>query len=403
MTEDAPANLAAAEPTVTTFDATVRSAEGTEVTLDRTYFYPEGGGQPADRGTLAGVDVVDVHERDGVTVHTLADSLDATPGDVVEGRLDESFRTYCMRAHTASHVVYGAGRKVLDSHGYGGFDIDEDRIRIDFETDGTESLNPLTIQRLANEAVWDGRSVEWYEMDVDEARAREDIVFNLGNADVGDTVRIVEIEDWDVSACGGTHVRNTAEVGHIRVEEVSNPGADLVRVEYAVGPTAIQSQIDERRRARRAADALDTGVADLPRQAERLAEELESVRAELDDLRTQLLDARLASLAAETASVDGEAWLVGTVDGADANAVADKVRDLDEETADVVVLAGSDGSTFLVVGAPGDADATDATAVVDDVTAEFGGGGGGQPVLAQGGGIDAAPETVVEYVHPDRD
>lgn len=400
MSEDADENLAAAEPSVTTFDATIRSVEGREVTLDRTYFYAEGGGQPADRGTLAGVDVVDVQTRDGVTVHTLADPLDAAPGDRVEGRLDESFRTYCMRAHTASHIVYGAGRKVLDSHGYGGFDIDDDRIRIDFETEGTESVNPLTIQRLANEAVWDGRQVDWYEMDVDEARRRADIVFNLGTVDVSDTVRIVEIEDWDVSACGGTHVRNTAEVGPIRVEDVSNPGADLVRVEYAVGPTAIQAQIDERRNARRAAEALDTGVADLPRQAERLAEELETVRTEFDDLRDQLLDARLGSLASETVATEGEEWLVGTVDAADANTVADKVRDLADETADVVVLAGGDGSTFLVVGAGGDTDATD---VVDDVTAEFGGGGGGQPVLAQGGGIDADPEAVVEYVHPDRD
>jgi len=397
MTDDPPANDAAAGPYVTTFHTTVRSVDGREVTLDRTYFYAEGGGQPADRGRLGGVEVVDVQWRDGVTVHTLGEEPSFAAGGAVTGDVDEQRRTYSMRAHTASHVVYGVGRRLFDDHGYGGFDIGEDTVRIDLDVPSSaDDVNALTIQRLANEAVWDSRSVEWYEMDAEEARADDEIVFNVDETAVSDTVRIVEIDGWDVAACGGTHVSNTVEIGPIRVTEVSNPGAGLVRVEYAVGPAAIQRQVDERRSARRAGETLDSSVDDLPQRARQVSEEADSLRAERDALRERLLDARLERLAADTVTVDGVEWLVGTVDAADANAVAERVKALDD--ADVVALTGRDGSTFLVVGAGGD---TDAAAVVDDATDEFGGGGGGRPTIAQGGGIDADPATVAEYLRPD--
>ncbi|MFC7209121.1 alanyl-tRNA editing protein [Natronoarchaeum sp. GCM10025321] len=400
MIDNAPVNRSSQEPYVTSFESQVRSIDGRALTLEETYFYAEGGGQPADRGTVAGIDVVDVQKRDGVTVHTLAEEPDIGAGDTVEGSVDESFRTYSMRAHTASHVIYGAGRKLLDSHGYGGFDIGEDSIRMDFATSASDDdLNPLTFQRMANEVVWDGLSVDWYGMGIERARDDDRIVFNLGDdVDTTDTVRIVEVGDWDISACGGTHVRNTAEIGPIKVLGVSNPGADLVRVEYAVGPAAINRQIDETRNATRAAKTLDTSVDDLARRAEQLLEEKQSLQAELDELGEELLDARLAALAEDTQTRDGDEWLVGTVNAVGPNTVADRIGELGDDTADVVVLVGTDGSTFIVVGTGGE---TDANAVIDDVTGEFGGGGGGRPTLAQGGGLDANPDSVVEYLRRD--
>lgn len=182
MTAQSPVNLAAEKPYLTSFDATVRSVDGRDVILDHTYFYAEGGGQPADCGTLAQLDVIDVQTRDGMTVHTLAEDPGIEAGETVRGEVDEQFRTYSMRAHTASHVVYGVGRTLFDDHGYGGFDIGEDSVRLDFDTDAdSDEINALTFQRMANKAVWEGRPVEWYEMDVEEARAA-DIVFNLGDA-----------------------------------------------------------------------------------------------------------------------------------------------------------------------------------------------------------------------------
>jgi alanyl-tRNA synthetase len=273
---DKPTNRSADEPYVTAFDTTVHSVDGREVMLKETYFYAEGGGQPADSGTLSGHEVVDVQKRDGLTVHTLAEAPTFEAGETVAGEVNEGARTYSMRAHTASHVVYGAGRKLFGEHGYGEFDIGEESVRLDFKTDAdadadADEVSAVTFQRLANEAVWDERLVDWYKMDADEAEADDDVVFNLNDdADPAETVRIVEIDGWDISACGGKHVSWTSEIGPIKVLDVSNPGADLVRVECAVGPAAIQQQLDETRASTRAAETLDTSVEGLPQRAQGL-------------------------------------------------------------------------------------------------------------------------------------
>ncbi|MDS0280719.1 alanyl-tRNA editing protein [Haloarcula onubensis] len=396
---DAPTNHAAGEPYVRSFEATVRAVDGRDVTLAETYFYAEGGGQPADRGTVGGHEVVDVQKRDGVTVHTLAEAPGFEAGETVAGEVDDAFRTYSMRAHTASHVVYGAGRRLFDPDGYGGFDIGEDSVRLDFVVEGdADDVDALDVQRLANEAVWDDRAVEWTESDADEARADADIVFNLrDDAHPTETVRIVEIDGWDISACGGTHVARTSEIGPIEVLDVSNPGADLVRVEYAVGPTAIERQVAKTRAATRAAETLDTSVEGLPERAAGVVSENAELKAALTECREELLDARVDSLAADAVARNGEEWVVGTVDGVGPNTVSDRLADR-ETDADVVVLAGRDGATFVVVATDGETDAND---VIGDVTDEFGGGGGGQPTLAQGGGLDAEPGAVVDYLRSE--
>ncbi|UPM44894.1 alanyl-tRNA editing protein [Halocatena salina] len=390
-------NLAAAEPYVTDFKATVEAIDGHEVRLDQTYFYAEGGGQPADRGTLAGIDVVDVQTRDGKTVHTLDTSPTFEIGDTVDGNVSDDFRTYCMRAHTASHLVYGVGRTLFDDHGYGGFDIGEKKVRLDFKTsrDSTD-VNELTFERMINEVVWESKDVTWEEMNTEAACNRSDIVFNLSDdAAEAETVRIVEIIGWDIAACGGTHVRNTREIGPVKVVDVSNPGSGLVRVEFAVGPHAIDAQIDETRNANRTADVLDTSVDNLPKRARSLLEEKTSLEDELAELSERLLETQLDTLQDDVVSKDGNRWLVGEVDAVGANAVSERIDDLVGDTADIVVLTGSDGSTFVVVGTTGELDANE---IIQDVTDEFGGGGGGRPSLAQGGGLSADPKTVVEYL-----
>ncbi|WP_440008934.1 alanyl-tRNA editing protein [Halomicrococcus sp. SG-WS-1] len=397
MSTDAKNNLSAVEPYVTEFEATVESIDGRAIALEQTYFYPEGGGQPADRGTLNGAEVTDVQKQEGETRHVLGTEPELGVGDTVTARIDDEFRTYCMRAHTASHLVYGAGRQLFDDHGYGGFDIGPEKTRLDFETDrDPNDVDPLTVERMVNEVVWDGRAVDWRDVDVDRARERDDVVFNLSDdTEWSDTVRIVEIDDWDIAACGGTHVRNTSEIGPITVLDVSNPGADLLRIEYTVGPAAVQRQIDTRRNAERASDVLDTSVDDLPERATSLVQENSSLEEQVDRLHERLLEGRLESLVEDSVSKNGEDWVVGEVESVGPNDVADHVRRLAGDAGDVVALTGVDGSSFIVVGTTGSTDASD---VVDDVTSKFGGGGGGGSTFAQGGGLDDTPQAVVEYL-----
>jgi alanyl-tRNA synthetase len=385
------------EPDVRQFDATVERVDGAEVVLEETYFYPAGGGQPADRGVLAGERVDGVEAVDGDVVHYLVDPPAVSAGETVHGRIDDDFRTYCMRAHTASHLLYGAGRRLLDDLGYGGFDISERRVRVDFATTtDVDDETLVELERLVNRTVWEGREVTWERLPRDDALGREDVAFNTATEEgiEGETVRIIEVEGWDVAACGGTHVSRTDEIGPVAVFERSNPGEGLTRVEFAVGPTAIDRRAEDHRAARAAAAALDTRIENLPDAVGRLQDDREALTEQVRDLREQVVEARLADLADETITRDGVEWLVGSVPSDDANALAEFAQRLADDSAGVAALVGSEGST-LAVATDGTVDATD---VVDGVTDAFGGGGGGSQTLAQAGGLSAEPGAVVAHL-----
>jgi alanyl-tRNA synthetase len=390
--------LAPAEPDVREFEAAVREVDGRDVVLDRTYFYAESGGQPADRGTIDGTAVVDVQAVDGRVVHTLAEPAPLEDGQPVTGVVDDEFRTYCMRAHTASHLLYGAGRRLLDDLGYGGFDISEGKVRVDFATSTDVDDGTLVeLERLTNRAVWESRAVSWEEVPVDEAQSREAVAFNTkteeGVMADADAVRIVTVDDWDVAACGGTHVSNTREIGPVSVLERSNPGEGLTRVEFAVGPAGIDRMAEVHRAALDGARALGIGIDELAGTARAVVDERDGLREEVQSLRTELLGSRIADF--PTVERDGAVWRLGTVEGVGPNDVADPARAAvgDGSDAGAVVVAGREGRTFVVVATDGTVDAGD---VVDELTNEFGGGGGGSPAFAQGGGIDADPETVLD-------
>jgi len=401
-------SLAPAEPYTQTFDATVAAVDGTTAVLEETYFYAESGGQPADRGRIGDVAVVDVQHRDGRVVHELAAEPSFGPGDVLEATVDPDWRTYAMRAHTASHVLYGAGRELLADLGYGGFDISapsasaadpsaDGKVRVDFATPteiDDETL--VALERLTNRVVWESRDVGWETLPREEALAREDIAFNTKTEEglAGETVRVVTVEDWDVAACGGTHVRNTREIGPVSVLDRSNPGEGLTRVEFAVGRRAIEAQATRRSQAMTAASALDTRVNDLPDAVSRLRAERDEAQSALEALRDDLVEARLTELRESTVRKDGDTWLVGTVPGADVNALSERAQAIAGEDADVVALVGEDGE-YLAVATTGD---VDAGSVVDGVTDNFGGGGGGGPTAAQGGGLDAEAARVVAFL-----
>lgn len=293
--------------------------------------------------------------------------------------------------------MYGVGRQLFDDPGYGGFDIRPEKIRLDFEINhDPDDVSALTFERMVNEVIWDSREVTWEVMRSERARRSDDIVFNLTDGDeLSNTVRVVEVEGWDIAACGGTHVKNTSEIGPMAVLDISNPGSNLVRVEYAVGPTAIQARINERKSAERTASVMNTSVEELPKRATSLVQENASLEEEIDQLHERLLEERLSTLEDDTVSKDGDHWLVGEVEGVGPDDISERVRELAGDAGDVIALAGVDGSSFLVVATTGD---PDANGIVDDVTAEFGGGGGGGSTFAQGGGLDEEPATVVEYV-----
>jgi alanyl-tRNA synthetase len=378
------------DPDTLEFEATVERG-GTDVVLSETYLYPEGGGQPADRGTLGGHTVLDVRTDDGAVVHVVDEPLDA--GSTVSGIVDAEFRRYCARSHTASHALYGAGRRLFDDLGYGGFGIDEQKVRVDFATPTPiDDAALVELERLVNRCVWESRAVDWERLPREAALARDDVAFNAKTEDelAGDTVRIVEIDGWDAAACGGTHVSNTREIGPVTVLGRSNPGEGMTRVEFSVGPVGIDRRAVEKRAVLDAARTFGTGVTEIADAVGRIQAERDELRDDRDDLRQKLLEQRIDEIVDDAFERGDLRWATGVVE-ADAKTLSEAVRDRASEV-DVLVLAAPDGS--LAVGA----ESADAGDVVDELTERFGGGGGGSPDVAQAGGLDADGSAVVAFL-----
>ncbi|WP_226041965.1 alanyl-tRNA editing protein [Natrinema sp. DC36] len=283
---------AAAEPYATRFETEVTSIDGRRVWLERSHFYGASGGQPADRGTIGDIAVTDVELVDGEQVHVLAEEPSFRPGHRVLCSVDWSFRMYCMRAHTASHILAGAARRLLEEGSYVDLDIGPETVRVDLETNATiDDETLIELDETVNRVIWESRPVSWDDVPISEARERDTLAFNA-ESDAGAVekgrVRVVTIEDendnrsgnrlsgitgptnpWDVTACGGTHVRNTREVGPVTVLGHSSPSEDICRIEFAVGPRAIDRRTAEKRAAFAATAALDVDLEDVSDELER--------------------------------------------------------------------------------------------------------------------------------------
>lgn len=228
-----------ADDGVTEFTDTVAATREGELILEGTYFYPEGGGQPADRGTIewdgGHATVVDVRKDHGDVVHELGDVEGSLPssGTTVTGRIDADRRQTLRRMHTAQHVV---SRVVLDEYGAttAGNQIHPDFSRIDFEPADFDSDDIALIQRRSNDAIERDLSVtkqhrdrDRVEAEVDEGRALLDLI-----PPSVDPLRVVEIEDFDMCPCGGTHVDTLGEIGGIEITNRISKGADVIRIEF---------------------------------------------------------------------------------------------------------------------------------------------------------------------------
>jgi len=224
---------------VTTFTATVESVTNDYVVLDGTHFYPEGGGQPADQGTLhwdgGSATVVDVQKKHGDVRHAIENVDGPLPeaGEDVEGRLDADRRQKLRRMHTAQHLV---SKVVLDEFGAStaGNQIHTDRSRIDFSPADFSEDDVAFIEERANSLIKEDLPVTKTEMPRAEAEDRTPEgrgLLDLIPAHV-DPLRMVEIEGLDLCPCGGTHVDRLGTIGRIRITDRINKGAEIDRIEF---------------------------------------------------------------------------------------------------------------------------------------------------------------------------
>jgi misacylated tRNA(Ala) deacylase len=221
------------------FEARVVGLNGREAILDRTAFYPGGGGQPADKGTLGvgpiRASVVDARREGSGIVHVLDTAIPDTVREL-NGELDWERRYAHMRYHTALHALSGIIWKAFGAKVTGG-QMRPDRARMDFSFPGEWTAEVVgEIERLTNEALEEERPVKVYELPREEALKNPDLIRTQVNLvpERVKTVRIVEIEGIDTQADGGTHVANTREVGELEITGHKSKGRQNKRVEFVL-------------------------------------------------------------------------------------------------------------------------------------------------------------------------
>jgi len=222
---------------VNEFNAEIIKILDDYIILDRTYFYPEGGGQEADSGSINGIDVIDVQKLGNVVIHRVRDPSSLKEGDTVRCKINWERRLQLMRHHTATHIINGAAKRVLGNHVWqAGAHKSENIGRLDITHYASLTDNELKrIEDLANNVIKEDRPIEKYFMNRNDAEMKYGFTIYQGGAVPGKEIRIVNIKDWDVEACGGTHLDTTGELKSLRIIRSKRIQDGVVRIEFKTG------------------------------------------------------------------------------------------------------------------------------------------------------------------------
>lgn len=352
------------------------------VVLDCTAFYPTSGGQPADRGSLGGVAVVDVSAReDGTVVHVLERFW---PGDreEVEGEVDWPRRFDHMQQHTGQHVLSAAFEQVLDADTVS-FHLGAEASTIDINVPRLDPEAATLVESLANQVVWEDRLVDARFVGLGELAVlplrRQPIV--------GGPVRVVEIAGFDVNPCGGTHVARTGEIGLIGISRLDYRGEET-RVEFLCGGRALRDYRARSAVVNQLAARLTVGYWELDQTVERLQDEAKQLRGDLRRVRERLLKAEAVELF-EAAVPRGAYRIVQQIwEGRDSGELRALAQELIRRFEVGAFLASVGERTHLCFACSEEV-GLDMAALLREACAQLGGKGGGQPHLAQG----SAPAT----------
>ncbi len=363
------------------------------VILDRTAFYPAGGGQPSDRGRLGQAHVVEVIARDDEArsvLHVL--SGPAQDDDALgRGAIDWPRRFDLMQQHTGQHILSQAFVRILDAETVA-FHLSDDpndgTVTIDLNRIGLKPGDLDAVEDLANQIVHENRPVT--ARFVGEAELASIL---LRKPPVVDRpIRIVEIADFDRSACGGTHVARTGEVGQIKIVKLDRRGAET-RIEFRCGRRAL---IDYRRKnelINRVAADLSIGYGELDQAAARLAADNKGLHKRLEDAQERLLEFEARELLADLRARDAYAVALHVWRDRDMATLRQLAKQVIARPG-TLALFGSSGEKPALVFARSSDLAFDMSALVRGAAARIDGKGGGSPDFAQAGGPPASDEQV---------
>jgi alanyl-tRNA synthetase len=364
------------------------------VVLDRTLFYPTGGGQPHDTGTLDGVPVVEVVARqpDLAVVHVLAHALPADR-EQVRGELDWARRFDHMQQHTGQHILTQALVTVCEANTVG-FHLSPASVTIDLDRTDLTPAQLAEAERLANQVVWDDQPVTArIYATVDQLRAAGVRMRRLPDHIATDGLRVVEIGTFDATACGGTHVRASGQVGVIKLLKAEKRG-DKLRVEFACGGRALADHAERLTVTQRLTAQLTAGLADLPELVKRLQDQLADAQRAYKQANQILLEQHADALLASAAPVGGVRVVRWATDQHDAEALRGVAKRMTAHAGVVALLGCAGEKAHLVLARSADLATLNLNPALKAAFAVLGGGrGGGSPDFVQGGGV---PATVAQ-------
>jgi alanyl-tRNA synthetase len=376
------------------FDAEVRSVVETPrpaIVLDRTAFYPTSGGQVHDTGWLVVGDekhrvteVVDA--EDGRVVHYLdAPVKNVQPGTRVRGEIDAVRRRDHMQQHSAQHVLSAAFVRLFNMPTVS-FHMADDYCSIDLQISDldTPSLSKDQVEsaeRLTNEIVLENRMVDIRFVTRDEAT-------NLGLRKLPpterDQLRLIDIRDFDLTACGGTHVNRTGQIGGVFLRK-SEKVRQGYRVEFVAGQRAVATARRDLNTLTETAALFSAHIYDVPQQARKSLDEIRSLRKEFEQSREELAAAQAATLLAETPESDGRKVVVRTFSDRDLNFIKLLAQKLTRQAPAVIALLATESPQPALVFAQSAGQPHDMAALMKETMTKLGGRGGGTKDLAQGG------------------
>jgi len=353
-----------------------RRADKNGVLLDQTCFYPESGGQLPDAGTLSGAKVLDVQEEGEAILHVLEGPL---PEDKVEGRVDWKVRFDHMQQHTGQHLLSGAFDQLAKAMTVG-FHMSAEYCTIDLRIPTLSGEAASEIEDLANRVVFEDRPLKVLLLSQEEALR---LPLRKRPPDL-DQLRVLEIKDFDFSACGGTHCERTGEVGLIKIVKWEKIHED-VRVEFLCGGRALRDYRWRNNAINRMAGDLSIAGQDLEQAFQRLRQENADKGKRIKELLEEALKYEAERLVKETETTGSCRLIVRVFPGRDPEEVRGLANRLAEHPGTVALLAATGDKAQLFFSRAADL-SQDVNVLMKEAVGRIGGKGGGRPNFAQGGG-----------------
>ena len=374
-----------------------QAKEGVLVVLDKTPFYAEMGGQAADHGVLTGescsLRVLDVKKTPkGYFVHTcVLESGYVRVGDVLTAQVDSEYRMAIARNHTATHLMQAALREVLGDHVHqAGSYQDAQVTHFDFTHFSAVTPEELAqVEKIVNDKIFEAMDVQVRTMPIAEAKKLGAMA--LFGEKYGEIVRVVDVEGWSTEFCGGTHVKNTAQIGGFKIISESSVAAGIRRIEAVTGKNLLARANGIEMTLRQTAGTLKANnVADVVARAEAVMAENKAMGRELENLKAQIASAKVQQLFDSAEEINGvkivSAFFSGT-SGDTLRGMCDAIRERAVNPVTAVLVGSADGKITMAVTVNKLAQekGLKAGALVKELSAIAGGKGGGKPDFAMAG------------------